>query len=112
MNLEFKSGENDFFKAIGITKEDEEIFVQFKKLYYTELGEKFKSMKYEKKLNAFQQKKLSLELSASSKMLQTGLQWFKDHKRKDQLTVLLLGDIFFRLAGSAMKAKQIKKGLN
>ena len=116
MNLEFKSDEKDFFKAIGITAEDEEIFMQFKKIYYSELTEKFKSKKAEQKLNDFQLKKFALGLSAHSKMLQTGIEWFKEHKRKDQLTVLLLGDIFFRLATSGMRAnlppeKKLTKGL-
>ena len=104
MNLEFKSDEKDFFKAVGITAEDENIFMQFKKMYYLELTEKFKSKKTEQKLNDFQLKKFALGLSAHSKMLQTGIEWFGEHKRKDQLTILLLGDIFFRMANSGMRA--------
>ena len=100
MKLDFKSGEEDFFRALGITSEDEKAFILFKKTYYAELGEKFQSKKIEAKLNDVQLKKYALGLSSHSKMFQTALGWWEGYSRKDQLVVLLLGDIFFRMAAS------------
>jgi hypothetical protein len=117
MNLDFKLDEKDFFKAIGITEEDEKAFVLFKRMYYFELTKQFQSKKTENKLNDFQLKNYALKLSSHSKMLQTGLEWFKEHKRKDQMTVLLLGDIFSKLIaqsypeGRKLKDEQLKKGI-
>ena len=109
MNLDFKLDEKDFFKAIGITEEDEKAFVLFKKMYYLELTGQFQSKKIENKLNDFQLKNYALKLSSHSKMLQTGLEWFKDHERKDQLVVLLLGDIFLRMFGHEKHPKATDK---
>lgn len=109
MTLDFKPEEKDFFKAIGITVEDEEAFKLFKRMYYLELQDKFESKKAEGKLNAFQLKKYALSLSSHSQKLQTGLEWFKDHKRKDQMIILLLGEIFFAMAMSEKTQKQLNK---
>lgn len=115
MNLQINPEEKDFFRAIGITKEDEETFALFKKMYYSELTQMFQSKKAEGKLNSFQLKKFALEISTHSKMLHSGLSWFKEHKREDQLIVLLLGEIFFKLAtsDSANKKRELlsRKGL-
>ena len=109
MNLDFKLDEEDFFKAIGITKEDEEAFKTFQQLYYAELGEKFQSKKLEGKLNDLQLKKEALKLSSYSKMLETALEWWKDYKRKDQLTILLLREIFFKMTASHIKTQDFLK---
>jgi len=109
MNLNFNSKENDFFKAIGITKEDEETFIMFKRVYYAELADIHRRKKLEGKMNDFQLRKHATQLSSYSKMLESGLKWFKDHKREDQLIVLLLADLFFRMATTEQMAKQVNK---
>ena len=59
MKLDFNPKEDDFFKAIGITKEDEEAFILFKRAYYVQLGDEFRKKKLEGKMNDFQLKKYS-----------------------------------------------------
>ena len=108
MNLDFNLNENDFFKAVGITQDDKETFTLFKQAYYSELSEKLKSETLGKRLNDSQRKKYALELSSHSRMLQAGLEWFKDAERKDQIFVLILGEIFFKIYTSDTMQKQFK----
>ena len=108
MNLDFNFEENDFFKAIGITEDDKATFTLFKQAYYSELSEKLHKKVEGEKLNDFQTKKYALELSSHSKMLQAGLEWFKDAERKDQIIVLILGEIFFRISTSDTMQNRFK----
>lgn len=108
MNLEFNPDEKDFWKAIGVTEEDEKIFIHFKSLYMQELNDKFRTEKAKDKLNAFQLKRLALQLSSFSKMLQTGLEWFRGHAREDQLTVLLIAEIFATMESNKAHSQEFK----
>ena len=108
MNLDFNFEENDFFAAIGITEDDKATFTLFQQAYYSELSKKLYDKKIKEKLNPFQVKKYALELSSHSKMLHAGLEWFKDAKRKDELIVLTLGDIFFKISTSDIMQSQFK----
>ena len=117
MNLDFNLDAKDFFGALGITEEDHEILAIFKRVYYTELEGQAISKEKEGKLNKFQLQKYIAQLSSRSKMFQTGLEWLKESKRKDQVTVLLLADICFRIADetslpSPLSGKQKKEQYN
>ena len=114
MNLDFNLDAKDFFGALGITEEDYEILAIFKRVYYTELEGQAISKKKEGKLNKFQLQKYIAQLSSRSKMFKIGLEWLKESKRKDQVTILLLADIIFSMADetplSSPLPKKQKKG--
>ncbi len=109
MNLDFNLEAKDFFGALGITEEDHESLAIFKQVYYTELQEQAISKEKEGKLNKFQLQKYIAQLSSRSKMFKTGLEWLKEFKRKDQVTILLLADIIFSIAAETSLSNPLPK---
>ena len=109
MNLDFNLDRKDFFGALGITKEDYEILAIFKRVYYTELQTQAVSKEKEGKLNKFQLQKYVAQLSSRSKMFKIGLEWLKESKRKDQVTILLLADIIFSITAETSLSNPLPK---